>query len=322
MNEMVSIIVPVYNVNQFLDRCLNSICTQTFSDIEIILVDDGSTDGSSSKCDQYEEIDSRIKVIHKENGGLSSARNRGIESAKGKYLFFVDSDDYIVKDCIEYLITTLENSNADMVIGNYMRTKDSDLDIYSNENIYENTYGNIEAIKELFGTKNVQMVTAWGTLYKKQLFSDIRFPEGVYHEDEATTYKLLYISKKIVVSSKIIYAYYLNLNSITGKPNSKNYKDLCSIFEQQIQFFDKKGELVLKDWVVNRYIIQIANHILPINYYDLWILMIYKAFQLNAGIKNRRGMDITFWIKGIMCGLFCLPMGIIMKYEKLYFAGD
>ena len=167
---MVSIIVPVYNVNQFLDRCLNSICTQTFSDIEIILVDDGSTDGSSSKCDQYEEIDSRIKVIHKENGGLSSARNRGIESAKGKYLFFVDSDDYIVKDCIEYLITTLEKSNADMVIGNYMRTKDSDLDIYSNENFYENTYGNIEAIKELFGTKNVQMVTAWGTLYKKQLF--------------------------------------------------------------------------------------------------------------------------------------------------------
>ena len=197
---MVSIIIPVYNVEKYIERMLATIVKQTYKSLEIILVDDGSTDSCGKICDEWAKKDNRIVVIHKKNGGLSSARNVGINIARGEYLFFCDSDDYISKNCVEYLYNTICNNQADIVVGNYIETSldNQGFNIYK---VDEHVLSGKQAIKEIYGKNNVQMVTAWGKIYKASLFDNIRYPVGLLHEDEGTTYKLYYKCKKVIVSN-------------------------------------------------------------------------------------------------------------------------
>jgi len=212
---LVSIIVPVYNIEDYIEECLNSIIDQSYENIEIILVDDGSVDKSSDICDRYSSKDKRIKVIHKKNGGLSDARNRGIKESSGEYLSFVDGDDYLDKDFIKMLLELLLKNNADISVCEYFKYDGINIK-KKTKNTGSNTFNNIEAIKDIFAPSSICEVMTWNKLYKKKLFidNDISFPEGKIHEDNFTTYKLFYYSQKITYSNKPLYYYRQRLNSI------------------------------------------------------------------------------------------------------------
>jgi glycosyltransferase involved in cell wall biosynthesis len=176
----ISVIIPVYKVELYLRQCINSILAQTYSNLEIILIDDGSPDDCGKICDEYAKKDNRIKVIHKKNEGLSEARNSGIDTATGEYLTFVDSDDWIEIDMIEVLYNNLVNNNADISCCGYAM-------VYTNSTKYLNNEKNLvldkeQAIKEIFVNKKLNTFF-WGKLYKKHIFNKIRLPSGKHYED-------------------------------------------------------------------------------------------------------------------------------------------
>lgn len=218
----ISIIVPVYNVEEYLSRCIDSILEQTFTDFELILIDDGSTDNSGKICDEYSKKDSKVKVIHKENGGLSSARNFGIDVASGKFLGFVDSDDYIEKDMYELLYEDICKINADIAIcGIY--------DKYENK-CHRNKYpmqkcvlGSEQAFKLALEGKTIP-VSAVNKLYKREIFKKKRFPVGKNYEDAFLIPELLINSNKVSYNPLPKYYYVHRENSITT--NEFKIKDL------------------------------------------------------------------------------------------------
>lgn len=217
MNELITIVVPIYNVEDYLVRCIESILSQTYRNIEIILVDDESPDNCGEICDYYAKLDERINVIHKKNGGLSDARNVGIETAHGRYITFLDSDDWIHDEYIKMLYSLMIEKKSDIVICNFIKTS-SELGSSPSGTFTEKKYeySNIEAMEQLFGEFYLQMVVAWGKLYKIELFKNIRFPVGRIHEDEFTTYKLLFSADKIVFYDKPLLYYWQREDSIIG----------------------------------------------------------------------------------------------------------
>ncbi|MBR3071813.1 glycosyltransferase family 2 protein [Fibrobacter sp.] len=236
-NSLISIIIPIYKVEPYLRRCLNSIVNQTYTNLEIILVDDGSPDSCPQICDEYAVKDNRIIVIHKRNGGLSDARNAGLNICKGEYISFVDSDDWVDEKYIEILLELAIKENADIAIGENIQTNDicnkpnniSKIQIYSSK----------EALYHLFSQDHIAFTISCGKLYRKELFSNLHFPIGKYHEDEYTTYILFYHSKKIVYTNCILYYYFRHSNSITG---SRHPWDVLEVFEQRYLFFKDKNE--------------------------------------------------------------------------------
>ncbi len=235
MKPEISIIVPVYNVEDYLGRCLDSILNQSFKDIEIIVVNDGSTDNSGIICDNYSKKNSIIKVIHKKNGGLSSARNRGLEVAQGKYIGFVDSDDWIDKYMYEKLYNLCEDRNADIGICNFFRNE-------SNRNVDDEVItelNNINGIRELF-KGNLYRFSACNKLFKKSCFTNITFPEGRVHEDLSTTYKVFANADKVVHTKYRGYFYFIRENSIlTSKYNEKRL-DVFIGWTEIIDFISKE----------------------------------------------------------------------------------
>ena len=219
--KTVSIIIPVYNIVHYIERCVDSVINQTFNNCEIIIVDDGSTDGGYEKCDNLAKKDKRIKILHKINGGISEARNRGIEIATGDYLFFLDGDDYIEKNTIETLVNLLEINKADVSV--VFKTDHND----RTEKIF---IGNGEnAFIHLLDYSAIEM---WGKLFKTELFKNIRFPIGKQHEDMYTLPSVLLSSNKIVVFHKGYYHYEQRDKSIMGEIRKGKIKELveCYIF--------------------------------------------------------------------------------------------
>lgn len=312
--SVVSVIVPVYNVEKYLIRCLDSIIHQTYSNLQIILIDDGSTDSSGEICDLYCARDTRIQVIHKSNGGLSSARNVGIENARGNYILFCDSDDYLFNDGIEYLVDLIKKYNAQVSIGNYIRTSEY-IQRRNDPNEEDNLLllNALQSINMQFGKDTVQMVTAWGKLFDASLFEDIRFPEGILHEDEAVMYRLFYKCEHVIRSDRIIYGYYFNPESITQKPKPQNYNDLCSVLKKQIEFYKSQHNYVLEARVRNRYAIQAMAHLLPKNYYGRQFDIIRDTLNVYKPKKILPLRDIPFIekIKGLLCAYFSLPIACI-----------
>ena len=230
MDEKISVIVPVYNVEQYLERCVDSIINQTYKNLEIILVNDGSTDNSGQLCDELAKRDSRIKVIHKKNGGLSDARNVGVDEAKAELIGFIDSDDYIDEDMYELLINNLKAANADLsMCGHY--------DVYNNvpevQVVDKKTWelSPQEAIRMVMEAK-ILSVTAVNKLYKKSLFSDLKFEIGKIAEDAFIMIKLLDKCNKIVATNEKKYYYVHRENSITTQKFSLKFLNVIEAYEQ------------------------------------------------------------------------------------------
>ena len=214
-NPLISVIVPVYNVAEFLPKCVDSILAQTYDNLEIILVEDGTKDSSGIICDQYAGKDSRIRVIHKENGGLSSARNAGMEIARGEYFGFVDSDDWIEPETYECLMALAQKYDADLVCGGRY-----DVDGATGERTVglcpktEECISSMEMLGRVFTWDHCDSA-AWDKLYRRHLFDEIRYPLGMYSEDIAIFYKLMEKANRVALCPKPLYNYLHRANSIT-----------------------------------------------------------------------------------------------------------
>ncbi|MDD9148995.1 MULTISPECIES: glycosyltransferase family 2 protein [unclassified Sporolactobacillus] len=238
MKPLISVVVPVFNVEKYLPRCIESIIRQSYKDLEILLVDDGSSDGSGRICDQYGKIDKRIKVIHKKNGGLSDARNVGIDLARGNYIGFVDSDDYIHEDMYLSLYDTIRLNGCDIAeVGYQTFFHDDDIkdpDDYSRVILYTKQQAVIGAIV------NHQCQTyVWNKLYKKELWNKVRFPKGKLFEDEFTTYKIFNRSAKVAVLNKKMYYYFQREKSIAHTFSIKTL-DHCEALNQMMRFIESE----------------------------------------------------------------------------------
>lgn len=249
MDKLISVIVPIYNVEKYLRRCIDSVMMQTYKKIEIILVDDGSSDSCPEICDEYKKKDTRIKVIHKKNGGLSDARNKGIEFAKGDFISFIDSDDVISKTMIEYLYKNMIEYNADISVCNFKYfCNEEELMTLQNEyesNDVEKVYSNIEALEILLDGKKSYGDYAWNKLYKINLFNNVKYPYMKKMEDIGTTYKLYYKSNKIVIGTSIKYFYFQRADSILGKNDIQIYKDGLELSIERYLFLKEKGNIEL-----------------------------------------------------------------------------
>lgn len=232
---IISIIVPVYNVEKYIRRCIQSIINQTYKDIEIILVNDGSTDMSKSICDEYKKKDSRIILINKENGGLSDARNAGIRKARGKYLAFVDSDDFIHEKMLEKMYDRIIYDDSDMAVCGYIeyfeeKTEKNRKYVYGKNGIITAE----QYFESILNDENIGNY-AWNKLYKKKLFDNVFFPKGQAFEDINTTYKLVLLSNKISVVNEALYYYQQRDNSISNLVNINHLRDQISAIIERNQ---------------------------------------------------------------------------------------
>ncbi|MGG0739351.1 glycosyltransferase family 2 protein [Niallia taxi] len=241
--KKITVIVPIYNVQEYLDRCLKSIIGQTYKNLEIILVNDGSTDSSGEICDNYAVRDSRIRVIHKENGGLSDARNVGIQAATGNYIGFVDSDDFIHKDFYHVLYNTIVNYQCDVVEVGYKEVYEYEVDL-SDDDFMENDEASI--IKYFEKDKAVINSIldhdlrnyAWNKLYKKELWNNIKFPKGKLFEDVFTTYQIFNCCTKIVKVEKVLYYYFQRADSIVNSKFSLKKLDHFEALNEVMDFME------------------------------------------------------------------------------------
>lgn len=220
---MISVIVPVYNVEKYINRCIDSIIAQTYRDLEIILVDDSSTDNSGSICDEYAQLDNRIKVIHKENGGVSACRNAGVEHATGEYISFVDSDDYIEKDMMELLISTI--GNCDMATcGAYNDYVNSSVPQYNGEDLSFET-DNKTAFR-LILEGNLVPAALWNKLIKSSIAKNLSFPTGIIYEDIFYTNALMQTIKSARINTAPKYHYFHREQSLTTKEFDNDVLDI------------------------------------------------------------------------------------------------
>lgn len=240
MSPTLSIIVPVYKVEAYLENCLSSILNQTFKDFELILVNDGSPDRSGMICDLFAEKDARIKVIHQANEGPSSARNSGLDIARGDYIGFVDSDDYIHQEMYEILFELIKSCDADISQCEFMRVNDFAAAGIKRPCQIE-VLNNIEALNNLYNGKYTNTVIPVNKVYKKSLFEGIRYPVGKIHEDDFTTYKLLYKARKIVNINAVLYFYYQSRDSIMRKRFNASRLDALEAFEERRRFFKQEN---------------------------------------------------------------------------------
>lgn len=234
MNDLISIIIPVYNVEHYLDACMASILEQTYHNIDIILVDDGATDNSGKMCDYYAETDERVKVIHKQNGGLSDARNKGIAQAKGDYIMFIDSDDVVSQNLVEYLYKMMKDNSADITICDPVHCYPDKKIVFEPETCMK-IFDSEAAIVEMLYQKSF-LVSAWGKLYRKEYFNDILFPYGMLFEDSAVMYKIFDKAKRIAYGNAKLYGYMHREGSITTTKFSKRDCDILTICDQLIGY--------------------------------------------------------------------------------------
>lgn len=232
MNKLVSIIVPVYNVEKYVLKCLKSLVSQTYKNIEVIVVDDGSTDGSGKICDEFK--DKRFRVFHKKNGGLSDARNFGIKKAKGEILAFVDSDDFVKEDFIEKMMGKMMEG-VDVVVCGYNDEKPTE----------EVLSGREATIRLLTQQENIDLIT-WNKVYRKALFLDnnIWFPDGRKHEDALTTYKLLSNAERVQYVPESLYEYVVREGSIMNSGKKLEQLEMRALAaEEAISYFKDNKEL-------------------------------------------------------------------------------
>lgn len=282
MNDLLSIIVPIYNVEQYLDECLQSLLQQTYTNFEVILVNDGSTDQSGSICKKYCLKDSRLKYYEKRNGGLSDARNYGIEKARGKYIAFVDSDDYVDKEMYQILIKNLIHYNSQIVccpikikFANYTKIKKEIQGI--------KIFDSFGAIKDVLNQGGSLDYAAWNKVYMASLFSDIRFPKGKIYEDMHIMPIIFSKCKQIIQIDKPLYYYRQREKSITSSAFSKKNFDIISAYESILTFLykydDSLYQIALQEFLIAKFDLIYKYLISDINEYNLMINKIKKSIS-------------------------------------------
>jgi len=259
MNPKISIIVPVYNVEKYVTRCIKSILSQTLDDFELILVDDGSTDRSGIICDEFAEKDNRIKVIHKNNGGASSARNRGIDVATGCFLGFVDSDDWILANMYEKLITLAEKENAQIAECRIKTMYSYKTEIKKPLEEIQICNG-VECQTHLFNGSSFFTILVFNKVYRRELFNNLRFPMGMICEDQYLTPRLYMRCEKVVASNEIGYLYNVSENSITRSAYGIKKLDGLRAFEETRGFYEENNYKYLVQWCDTIYSFLLINH--------------------------------------------------------------
>lgn len=294
----ISIIVPIYNVEKYLRNCIDSVLYQTYPNWELILVDDGSPDNCPAICDEYASKDNRIKVIHKGNGGLSSARNAALNIINGGYVFFIDSDDFIHPDTLKDCIELSQKNDADIVQFSYLQGKDG-------------SFPNITKSKEIKYFDNhsifysrIQKTIIWNKLYKSHLWENIRMPEGKINEDDATTWKLYYSSKSIIFTNTPYYYYRINPTSIMAKQRKALKIDFIEHYQERISFFEQEGDQLLTDLSKWRFCLPLMLGYMKGNVKkdDLPILLKYFKKNKMAAIKCNK----VWWQHRIILAVFSL----------------
>lgn len=261
MSKLVSVIVPIYNVKDYLIECVESILNQTYSNIEIILVDDGSTDGSAGLCDNLRQRDDRIIVIHKKNGGLSDARNIGFRKSTGEFVIFVDSDDSLKSSALEIMVSAIEEYGADISACEFETFEDNSIKRYNSsaqEKSTEMVCLTGKKLVESLYKGNYQSIAfvAWNKLYKKSLFTDndIEYPFGRIYEDTFTTYKLLYKADEVAIVNYPLYNYRIRPGSIMkSNLNLKKCRDWFDGDRSAVDFFESNSEIELFNLALNAF---------------------------------------------------------------------
>ena len=301
----ISVIVPIYNVEAYLERCVDSILKQTFTDFELILVDDGSPDRCGEICDRYAETDQRIKVIHKENGGLSDARNAGIDIAEGAYLSFIDSDDWVLDTFLEVLYTEAKKNHADISVVNYHEEHEKERQ--EAKHVDDKILTGIEALDFLYQPNYLAIYCGiiCNKLLKKELFSGIRFPFGKINEDSFTIHKLLYKADRVCFSGSDLYCYFQRNDSIMHKTFSEKRLDEYEVFVERAKFF-KEYKLIdlmrendrVRKVRIKSLTIQILNSNLTKQTKRKWMKIFRDDVRKNYGRKHGIPYSLS---DGIFC---------------------
>ncbi len=252
----ISVIVPIYKVEKYLEKCVDSILSQSFTDFDLVLVDDGSPDTCPQLCDAYAQKDNRVVVIHKRNGGLSDARNAGIdwamEHSDSAWLAFVDSDDYIHPDYLQILFDAAKKEAADLVVCDFIRVNDQEACIEEEHSFFDLV---TEDRRKLFAcmVKNWRVVPAWNKLYGKNIFCNLRFAVGKIHEDEFAIHHVLWNCRKAVLLPDGLYYYRMRENSIMASETPKSKLDGFEALVERYEFFQEKqmlsGKVILVDYL-------------------------------------------------------------------------
>lgn len=310
-NELISVIVPVYNVEAFLDRCVTSILNQSYPNLEVLLVDDGSTDHSPALCDAWAARDPRVTVIHKKNGGLSDARNAGLDAASGMYVSFIDSDDYVAETFIETLHSLLCQYHTDISAISYKLTSSTELEFQASSAAPNVTlFQGADATRELF-TDDTYTCSACNKLYTRKLFDTIRFPVGRFMEDLGTAYKLLIAAGQIVYSDEALYYYYQREGSIVHHLTRKFFQDRMDMIVERYKVLEKlypdmvENDFYLFDMVLGDYPIVYRSARNP------------ELEQLTAHAYEKCRSTLTVWNK-IRFAIFKRNKALFNFIERQY----
>lgn len=316
MKPEISIIIPVYNVEHYLDRCINSVLNQSFKNFELILINDGSTDNSLNICSKYADIDKRVRLISQINKGQGAARNTGLKYAKGNYICFIDSDDFIEKNYLSTLFNNIEKSDSDISACEYYLTNDvgkknSVIGFNAPQDIY------VLSGKETFaylckGGSDANGVV-WNKMYKKALFDNIKFKEGYYYEDEFFILPLFYQAKKVSLVKKPLYDYVQRTGSTMHTPLTlKKSQDKAIMYRERVSFFKENKDKVMYGFAVQQYkdwLLEIKES--KVDKVDNAKLQ--SEFRKYFGIRDRNSFESIF--KDIVG---YINLGILAKFKEAY----
>ena len=319
-NDLISVIIPVYNVEKFLPYSLDRVINQTYKNLEIILINDGSTDNSKAICKQYEEKDNRIKLINQKNQGAAVARNTGLDNASGKYIGFVDSDDVISLEFYTGLYKLLKETDSDISECASVQISEDDLfnknykfdNIDNIDFITTNSLGALNRInsEEIYITG--KSIVVWNKLYKRQLFNDIRFPIGKKYEDDLTTYKIFNKINKLASTEKVLYNYVQRKNSLMHKEFSMDRLEALEVFDNYEHFFKEYNNRYLYVKCLVRYL-RILYTILEELYNSQ-----YKEKEKVKNIIEKKFKEIYNKLENNLCDLKPNELDYVEKNKKLY----
>ncbi|MGT2960654.1 glycosyltransferase family 2 protein [Streptococcus caballi] len=248
MTPLISVIIPIYNVENYLARCLDSVVNQTYANLEIILVNDGTPDGSVAIAEAYQEKDRRIKLIHQENAGLSEARNTGVAAATGDYIAFLDSDDWLELDAYEYLLQLLIAHDADVSIGGIRRTERVVSETSSGNQVEVLTQKEYAQRYFKIGSQEIHYYV-WNKLYRRDVVVDVKQPKGLYAEDVPSTFMYILNTSKVVISDKVVYNYFVNLDGLSAKFSNHHF-DVLKGWDMVVAQAGQSGDLDYQNWAI------------------------------------------------------------------------